>query len=284
MNLLRAAVLGLVQGATEFLPISSSGHLVLVPWLLNWPEPGLLFDTMVHWGTLLAVIVYYRKDLLTLLGAWLSSLRERRLGTDPQRRLAWLLLIGSVPAGLAGLLFEDFFESLFGRPPAAATLLLVTGLLLVASERWRGRQHSETARHAEARMPLASAALLSIGAALFVGTAQALAIAPGISRSGATIAAGLLVGLSRPEAARFSFLLATPAILGAGLLQLTDLAAGNPSPTPWISVMAGFLAAACVGYLAIRFLLEYLQRHALHIFAVYCWLAGAVGLIVYWTR
>jgi undecaprenyl-diphosphatase len=283
MSLLRAAVLGVVQGATEFLPISSSGHLVLVPWLLGWPEPGLLFDTLVHWGTLLAVLAYYRKDFLTLLGAWLSSVRERRLDGDPQRRLAWLLLIGSVPAGLAGLLLQDFFENLFGQPPAAATLLLITGLLLAASEYWRHKQHSGAPRHAESRTPLASAARLSIGAALFVGLAQALAIAPGISRSGATIAAGLLVGLSRPEAARFSFLLATPAILGAGLLQLADLAGGNVS-APWISVVAGFLAAAVVGYLAIRFLLDYLQRHALYIFAVYCWLAGAVGLIVYWAR
>lgn len=308
MHLLRAAILGLVQGATEFLPISSSGHLVLVPWLLNWPEPGLLFDTMVHWGTLLAVIVYFREDLLRLLGAWLSSLRERRLGSDPYRRLAWLLLIGSVPAGLAGLLFESFFESLFGRPPAAAALLLVTGVLLVASERWRRRPPTPPARRAESRVALtagptpdvrpepaqpesgpppaepSSAALLSIGAALFIGTAQALAIAPGISRSGATIAAGLLVGLSRTEAARFSFLLATPAILGAGLLQLADVATGSPGAAPLISLVAGFVVAAVVGYLAIRFLLEYLQQHALYLFAAYCWLAGVVGLIVYWVR
>jgi undecaprenyl-diphosphatase len=283
MNLLRAAVLGVIQGATEFLPISSSGHLVLVPWLLDWPEPGLLFDTMVHWGTLLAVALYYRADLTEIVRAWLASLRERRVGDDPQRRLAWLLLIGSIPAGLVGLLFEDFFKNLFGRPPAAATFLLVTGLLLVASERWRRQREPAATSNAGPATPQLSAALLPIGAALLIGTAQALAIAPGISRSGATIAAGLIVGLSRPEAARFSFLLATPAILGAGLIQLAHLATpGVSAPAP--SLVAGFMAASIIGYLAIRFLLDYLQRHALYIFAVYCWLAGVLALAVYWAR
>lgn len=299
MDLFRAIVLGVVQGATEFLPISSSGHLVLVPWLLNWPEPGLVFDAMVHWGTLVAVIVYFWDDLRTLVRAWFASLFERSLNPDPQRRLAWLILLGGVPAGLAGILFKDFFESLFGRPQWAAALLLVTGLLLVVSERGRQQENPGGGGDASGRTaflklerfnPLASplrastrqqAAYLTVSAALFIGAAQALAIAPGISRSGATIAAGLLVGLGRREAARFSFLLATPVILGAGVVQLAGLVQSGTVSTQAPTLIAGFVIAGISGYLAIRFLLDYIQRHTLYLFAAYCWLFGLLGLAVY---
>ncbi|MFQ5855916.1 MAG: undecaprenyl-diphosphate phosphatase [Anaerolineae bacterium] len=290
MDLLRAVILGIVQGATEFLPVSSSGHLVLVPWLLNWPAPGLVFDTLVHWGTLLAVVIYFRDDLSALARAWLASIRECSLNPDPDRRLAWLILIGTIPIGLAGLLFENFFEGLFGRPGLAAGLLLVTGLLLIASERWhRPRRQGEggTRRQGErSPCPLvpSSPCPLTIAGALFIGLAQALAIAPGISRSGATIAAGLLVGLSRQESARFSFLLAMPAILGAGVLQLVDLMESGTALTQLPTLIIGFIAAGVTGYLAIRLLLDYLQRHTLNVFAVYCWIVGLMGLVVYWLR
>lgn len=300
MNLLRAVILGIVQGATEFLPISSSGHLVLVPWVLNWPAPGLVFDTMVHWGTLVAVIAYFREDLSALARAWLDSIRERSLGSDPQRRLAWLIMIGSIPADLAGFRFEDFFEGLFGRPGWAATFLLVTGLLLMTSEGWHRRRRSRRSGkgRGEAGGAMASLELkgsnplasplpvhsLPVAGALFIGLAQALAIAPGISRSGATIAAGLLVGLSRRESARFSFLLATPAILGAGALQLVDLAKSGTASAQAPTLALGFIAAGVTGYLAIRFFLDYLRRHTLNAFAVYCWVVGLIGLVVYWLR
>lgn len=348
VTFVQAIVLGLVQGATEFLPISSSGHLVLVPWLLDWPDLGLAFDAVVHWGTLVAVVLYFRQDLEALARGWLASVRERRLDPNPtspsqageprgveagDRRLAWLILIGTLPAVAAGLLFEDLFAQLFARPDWAARFLVVTGLLLVGAERVRGRrlvtaqlarpgsvsgpypssrsggevpQRVETSvreRDQELRCgaqaegtghdglaelhrsnsePSSGVSLreLTLTGVLLIGVAQALAIAPGISRSGATIAAGLLVGLGRHDAARFSFLLATPVILGAGLLQLVRLfeAGGLAAQVPLLAV--GFLVAAVTGYLAIRFLLDYLQRHTLYVFAVYCWIVGLGSLLL----
>ena len=263
VDLFQALILGLVQGVTEFLPISSSAHLVLVPWLLGWGDPGLSFDTMVHWGTLAAVVITFRRDLVELARAWLDSLRDRAVASDPRRRIAWLIVVGTVPAALAGFLFEDFFESLFGSPLRVAALLLVTGLVLVISEflgkRWRDMES------------------IALSDALLIGLAQAVSIAPGISRSGATIAAGLLVGLRRAAAARYSFLLATPIIFGAGLLHLLRLIQANTPASGLLPLAVGFLAAALSGYLSIRFLLAYLQRGRLYPFAVYCW---AVGLFV----
>lgn len=294
MDFVQALILGIVQGATEFLPISSSGHLVLVPWLLSWSKPSIVFDAMAHWGTLVAVVVYFRDDLWAIARAGITSLIERSLNPDPQRRLAWLIVIGSIPAAVAGFLFQDFFESLFGRPNWAAGFLLVTGILLVTSERWykrstgmggaaptEGTTPDETDIHAASPRDAWS---LSIAGVLFIGAAQALAIAPGISRSGATIAAGLLIGLGRSESARFSFLLATPVIFGAGAFQLVDLVQRGAAGAQLPILIVGFIVAATTGYLAIRFLLDYLRRHTLYVFAGYCWLAGLLSLTIYWLR
>jgi undecaprenyl-diphosphatase len=265
MTFLQALVLGILQGATEFIPVSSSGHLVLVPWLLNWPEPGLAFDAIVHWGTLLAVLAIFWRDLARLLAAGMKSLRIRSLA-DPDARLAWWIVIGTAPAAVIGYLFEDFFERLFGTPVAAALFLLVTGLILTASERLGTRTRD--------------AKEMSWLHALWVGLAQAAAIAPGISRSGATIAAGLLAGVRRAAAARYSFLLSVPIILGAGLLSLLDLLGAGGLAVGWPLMLGGFVAAAASGYLCIRFLLRYLQRGRLYVFAVYVWLLGAASLVV----
>jgi len=265
MSLLQALTLGLLQGATEFVPISSSAHLVLVPWLLGWPEPSLAFDTTVHWGTLMAVLAYFRHDWVRLLRAWWRSIIGRGK-QEPEARLVWLILLGTVPAALAGLLFQDFFEALFGAPAWVASLLLVTGLMMFVSERVSGGQR-----------PAGQLAPLD---ALLIGLAQALAIAPGISRSGATISAGLLRGLRREEAARFSFLLATPIILGAGLLPLMDLLASGVFPSALAPLLAGFVSAALSGYLCISFLLSYLRRRNLWPFALYCWIAGGLSLLL----
>ncbi|MFQ6014318.1 MAG: undecaprenyl-diphosphatase UppP [Anaerolineae bacterium] len=264
--MLQALVLGLVQGATEFLPISSSAHLVLVPWLLHWPDFGLAFDTTLHLGTLVAVVTYFRRDLAELVVAWWASLRERTLNPDPQRKLAWLILVGTIPAALLGLLFEDFFEALFSAPLWVAGLLLVTGALLLTSERLSSRHRS----------------MQQIGwlDAVLIGLAQAVAIAPGISRSGATIAMGLFRGLNREVAARYSFLLATPIILAAGLLKLKDLAAPSTPHTQIPPLIVGFVAAAISGYLGIKLLLSYLQQGKLYIFAAYCWAVGAIALLL----
>jgi len=265
MDIVQAIILGLVQGASEFVPISSSGHLVLVPWLLGWPPPGLVFDTMVHWGTLVAVLAYFWRDFMALASAWGRSLASRNLG-EPEARIAWLIIVGTLPAALMGYVGQDFFESLFAAPAWAAALLLVTGLILALSE-WLGKRWKE---------PQQLAFLDSI----LIGIAQGCAIAPGISRSGATIAAGLFRGLKREAAARYSFLLATPIIFGAGLLQLLDLFKMENATAHLPALLLGFLAAALSGYLCIRFLLSYLQQGKLYVFAIYCWLAGGASLLI----
>jgi len=269
MTLLQAIVLGILQGATEFIPVSSSGHLVLVPWLLDWPEPGLAFDAIVHWGSVLAVLAVFWRDLWRLLRAGLGSLRTRSLA-DPDARIAWWIVIGTIPAAVIGYLFQDFFETLFGTPVAAACFLLLTGVILSVSE-WLGPRTKEAEGM---RWP----------DALLVGLAQAAAIAPGISRSGATIAAGLLLGVRRAAAARFSFLLVVPAILGAGVLSLLDLASEGVLSSDWPLLVGGFVAAAISGYVCIRFLLNYLRQGKLYVFAVYVWLLGAVGIAVALVR
>lgn len=274
MDIIQAIILGIVQGLTEFVPISSSAHLVLVPWAFGWDRAGLFFDTMLHWGTLLAVLTYFRRDWigiirglwrsLTAKGPWRNTPGGRL--ADPDSRLAWGIIVGTIPATVLGFLLNDFFEHLFETPIAVAGFLLVTAAFLALSERL-GRRVRE--------LPS-----LNIPDALVIGLAQAVAIAPGISRSGATIAAGLARGLTREAAARFSFLLATPAILGAGLLQLLEVLMGAENAVPWPAVLAGFLAAAVSAYLCIKFLLAYLRRGRLYVFAIYCALVGSVVLLV----
>jgi undecaprenyl-diphosphatase len=265
MNLFQALILGVIQGATEFLPISSSGHLVLVPWLLGWEQPGLAFDAVVHWGTALAVIVYFWREWLALIRAVFQAIRQRTFD-DPKARLALMIVIGTLPAALIGFLFESFFEDMFARPVAAAAFLLVTATLLSVAERL-GRQE----RNLEQMTWLD---------ALVVGLGQALAIFPGLSRSGATIAAGLARGLEREPAARFSFLLATPIILGTGGFKLLDLAQAGNLTGQVPTLIVGLVAAGAVGLGCIHFLLRYLQRRSLYPFAIYCAAVGTTCLII----
>ena len=268
MTTLQAFILGLVQGLTEFLPVSSSGHLVLVPWWLGWDNPSLAFDTLLHWGTLLAVVIFFWRDWWEMLMALVHKVQGKP--TEGKDHLLFAILIGTIPAALLGFLFQDFFESLFGQPAAVAVFMIITGLLLVFAERW-------TKTHQQGR----SMEKLSYWDALLVGVGQALAIAPGISRSGSTIAAGLMRGLDRPTAAKFSFLLGTPIIFGAGLLKLKDLVdmgTGDMGMTPLI---VGFLTAFIAGILAIRYLLKYLQHHTLYIFAYYVWAVALLSLARY---
>jgi len=267
LDLLRAVILGILQGATEFLPISSSGHLVLVPWWLNWDDPPLIFDVVVHLGTLVAVLVYFWRDWLALLRAGTNALRHRTTH-DPDTRLLLLIVLGTIPATVAGALLEDLFESVSSKPAIVAAFLLVTALLLVLSERFHSSDRTLDG--------------LNTRDALFIGVAQALAIFPGISRSGSTIAAGIGRGLSRPVAARFSFLLAMPIVLGAGMKQafdvLTDeVTVGQDLVGP---LVVGFWAAALVGYVCIWGLLRLLQRRRLYGFAAYCATFGMLSLLV----
>jgi undecaprenyl-diphosphatase len=269
MDVFQAIVLGLVQGATEFIPVSSSGHLVLVPWLLGWDSPGLVFDTVLHLGTLVAVLAFLWRDWWRLITAWLRGL-VRWDWQDPEARLMWLLVAGSIPAATIGYLLQSALESIFSKPVWVSVLLLVTAMLLALGE-WLGRR---TRAIGDLRLP----------DALLVGLGQAVAIAPGISRSGTTIVAGLMRGMDREAAARFSFLLATPVILGAGLFKVLDLASAPDALAQVPALVVGFLAAAVAGYVCIWGLLRYLQRGRLYVFAGYCTWVGVSCLLVSFIR
>lgn len=270
INIIQALILGMVQGLTEFLPISSSAHLVIVPELLG-VESSLAFDTLLHVGTLIAVISYFRSDVIAMIKAFFSSLADiprgrfkEEIRNDQFKRLAWLILVGTIPPGLMGILLKDFFESLFSSVSAVGFFLLITGFILWGVERMpRGEKKTKE---------------ISFTNSLIVGIAQGCAIAPGISRSGATIATSLYLGFDREMAARFSFLLSIPAILGAALIQLKDLTAGFDISTG--SFVGGLISAIIFSYLAIKFLMGYIKKHSLVIFAYYCWTVGIITLIL----
>lgn len=269
MSVIEAFFWGVLQGVTEFLPVSSSGHLVLVPWLTGRAPSSFTFDVLVHTGTLIAVLAYFRRDLAGLVRGGLDLLTQCRAVT-PEARLAWLILIGTLPAFAVGLLLRSALERLFGVPPAAAALLLVTGTLMFLAERLARR--------------VRGADSLGTGDALAIGVAQSIALAPGISRSGATISAGLGLGLRRSDAARFSFLLSIPAVLGATVLEAIQLLQGAVPNEPPLVLAVGFAAALVSGYGAIALLLRHLQRHGLRPFAYYCWAMGLFSLGVYLFR
>lgn len=261
MSSLEALLLGIIQGVTEFLPISSSGHLVLTETLLGVTEGGLLVEVTLHAGTLVAVLVYFRSRLCWLLSRALWHGDE---GNRARTYLLWLI-IATVPAGLVGLLFEERIAAIFESPRAALMGLLVTGLILFAS-RWG----------VERNRPAAGLA------GLWIGLAQAVAIMPGISRSGSTITAGLFSGVERAEAAEFAFLLSIPSVGGATLLQVVNLVQGTAGGVEGMGVglLLGFAAASISGYAAIAGLLAVLKRRGLVPFAWYCWAVGLLGLSV----
>jgi undecaprenyl-diphosphatase len=261
VSLWEAVVLGTVQGLTEFLPVSSSAHLVLVPWALGWADPGLTFDVAVHVGTLGALLLYFGRDLAALA-------RRIASGATDGVRLLLALAAGTVPGAAAGYFAKGFFEGLFARPDWVGVFLLGTAALLAAAERAGRRSRSLEG--------------LGVPDAVWVGLAQAAAIAPGISRSGATIAAGLLLGFTREAAARFSFLLAIPIMVGAGVHQFLGLRLTGAAPVPWETLLTGFVAALATGYAAIGGLLRYLRRRSLSPFALYCLLLGLLVVARTW--
>lgn len=273
MTLIQALILGIVQGATEFLPISSSGHLVLTPWILGWrfePEQAFIFDVLVQWGTILAVIVYFYRDLLALFLTGVRSLQNGKAWNDPNARQAWLILLASLPAAILGLLIKSVVEQAFNSPLAVSGFLMGTAALLVISERLSKRDRS----------------MEDLGwfDALWIGAFQALALFPGISRSGSTIAGGLLRGITREQAARFSFLLAVPTMLGAGVIALLDLRQATDAATQLGPLVVGFLAAAVIGFIAIHWLLTFLRQRRLYIFAIYCAMASLGSFLIYVLR
>lgn len=295
MDLTQALLLGLVQGLTEFLPISSSGHLILIPYLAGWEQHSLNFDILLHLATALAVLLYFWRDWLAMARALATDLRHlppsRGSTSDlsrpsqaegvgelpplyqggvrggrfsPSTRLALLIALGCIPAGIAGLVGEDYIEATF-RSPAAVALMLVLGAVFMAVAERLGTR-------------ILGLDGLTWRTALFIGLLQTIALIPGTSRSGITIAAGLLVGLQRSSAARFSFLLATPLVLAAGLLPLRKMAAGDLDG----ALLLGFVVALLSGLLAIRFLLAFLQRHSLLPFVWYRLALAVVLATTFW--
>lgn len=276
MNLLQALVLGVVQGLTEFLPISSSAHLIIVPWLAGWESFGLAFDVALHMGTLIAVLSYFRHQLLRMAGRTLASWRElraRRWPTDPDARLGIAIILGTIPAAVIGLLVEDTIDRVFHSDDISSAAIVTIALVLVAI----GMALAVTDRRFARQRRGVVEQELTLPRALLVGLLQSLALIPGASRSGSTIAAGLLVGLSRPAAARFSFLLGVPLIAGAGVKQGWDLLQHGTGGVGWDVFLVGMVSAAVVGYLAIAGLLRFLERRSVDVFVAY---RIALGLLL----
>jgi undecaprenyl-diphosphatase len=266
---IQALVLGLVQGLTEFLPVSSSGHLILVPWFFGWKDPfidSLTFSVMLHMGTLLALLVYFWHDWLTLIPAGLASIRDRSLAGDPDRKMAWLIVVATIPAVLVGPILNDTIENAVREPAPVAVMLCVGAAILWLAERWGSKLREMNS--------------LTFVGALGIGVAQVLALVPGISRSGVSIAAGLFQGLNREAAARFSFLMATPVVAGAGLFEALKLVKGSSVKPELHLIVIGFVAAAISGLLAIRFMLAFLRRQSVNSFVLYRVLLAAAVFVV----
>lgn len=268
MDWILAAAAGLLQGLTEFLPVSSSGHLVLFHELLGFSfSDDVLFDVVMHLATALALIVFFRREIPSFVRGFLRTLTPRRRGAGPDGRLAWLIVLGTVPAVLAGAFFDDLIETVFRSAAVVAATLGGVALLFFVAEKLGKR----TRRMEEA----------GVGDAVAVGAAQALALVPGVSRSGITIVAGLVRGFKRDEAARFSFLLSIPAVLGAGLKKGWG---ADWSRADLLVLTIGFAAAFVSGLLVLRFFLRFLGRRPLHVFAWYRLALAAALLVVLLAR
>lgn len=264
MPVIQIIILAVVQGLTEFLPVSSSAHLLLVPVFTGWPDQGIAFDVGLHAGTLCAVIAYFRKEIGAMSSAWCRSIAGKER-TD-QARLAWAILFGTIPVGIAGLLMRDVVAGSFRSPVVTAGGLIGFGLLLGWAD-WRKKGVRTTAQ-------------IRWGDVLFIGCAQALALIPGTSRSGITITAGLLAGFSRKEAARFSFLLAIPVIALAGLMETRSLVQTG-SMVDWAALLAGMLIAAITAFACIHYFLALIHRIGMQPFVIYRVLLGLLLLVLY---
>jgi undecaprenyl-diphosphatase len=273
VTIIQAIILGIVQGATEFIPVSSSAHLIIVPWLLGWNDPALTslsFDVALHIGTLLAVLVFFASDWIRLIGAWLISIKERKIGADPDRRMAWFVVIGTIPGGIVGVLAESKIDALFHQPgqpiPQLTIIIMAIIIALLGSALFVADRVTSHIKEGQK---------LTLKEVLIIGFAQALAVFPGVSRSGSTITAGLALGLKRDAAAKFSFLLSAPIIAGAGLKSLFNVyhafKAGSLVSGELILFPIGVIAAAISGYLCIGFLMNYLQKHPIDVFVYYRW-------------
>ncbi len=266
---IQALIMGIVQGLTEFLPISSSGHLIILPALAGWDDAfikSLEFSVMLHLGTLIALLVYFWREWLVLVPAFFAVIRDRSFRDDPLRRLAWLLAATTVPAVIVGVLFNDFIETHVREPGVVAVLLVIGAAIMWVADRWSGQRRVMES--------------LSFPEAVGIGGAQALALFPGISRSGITISAARFLGLERETAARFSFLMSAPIIAGAGAWETLKVLRGPGSVTVEpVPLVVGMLSALVAGLAAIHFLLRWLSRHPLDIFVAYRLILAAVVVI-----
>lgn len=273
MTIWQAFILGIVQGITEFLPISSSGHLVITPYILGWSlneEYIFTFDVLVQMGTLVAVIVYFWKYLSKILVSVIKGIIEKKPFRTEEAKLGWLVVLATIPAVLGGLFLKDQVASAFQSVQITSIFLLLTALLL-----WLAEKFSEQVKKMEN---------LTVMDAFIIGCFQILAIFPGLSRSGSTIAGGVLRKLEREEAAKFSFLMSIPVMLGAGVMSINDLTRIS-NLTEFLPVMlVGFLTAAGVGFISIHWLLKFLNKNKLSLFSIYCVLIAVITLIISFTR
>lgn len=269
MDIIQAVIIGLIQGLTEFLPISSSTHLIFAQHFLGVAEPSLTFDVLLHLATLIAVIAYFWRDILMMVISFFESLIDLVKGNfitevkkDQYKKLTWLIIIGSIPVAIVGYFFNESLETLYFGLSVPAFFLIITGFILYYSQRMNSGE-----------IDLKN---MTIKETIIIGCAQACALIPGLSRSGNSIAAGLFMGLDKEFAAKFSFILSIPVILGAAGFKIKDIAITNAEVIPWI---AGFLVALIVAYLTINFLLKLIRERSLDIFAYYCWIVGIIILV-----
>jgi undecaprenyl-diphosphatase len=266
MTVFQALILGILQGLAEFLPISSSAHLALAPWAFGWPEPGLAVDVALHVGTLVAVLVYFRDEWITLIVAALEIVRTQRIQTPEQKRVVFLI-VATIPGGLAGVFLNDYAESTFRSPALIAIALAAMGVVLWIVDRVR-----------PATRPLDS---LRWSDAILIGIAQAAALLPGVSRSGATITAGRALELDRESAATFSFLMSMPIIAAAAVFKVPHLLHSGGASVP---LLVGVTASAVSGWLAIAIVMRYVRSHSYGVFAVYRVVLGAAVLALFFAR
>ena len=266
MTFIQAIVFGAVQGITEFLPVSSTAHLILLPWFMGWPDPGLSFDVALHLGTLVALLIYFRAEWIALISSATDLLRGRT--SDPNARMALFIIVATIPGAVAGVLLEHQVETAFRSPKIIALTLSLMALVLVVAE-LRGRRKKDLAQ-------------MNWFEAITIGLAQAFALVPGVSRSGSTITAGLFVGMQRPAAARFSFYLSAPIIAGAVGKKMLDMVKVGMTADQWTPFIVGIVSAAIVGYVSIAFLLRYLQTHNTFLFVYYRIALAIVVFLAFW--
>lgn len=264
MGWIEAVILGIVQGLTEFLPISSSAHIRVTAALAGWEDPGAAFTAVIQIGTELAVLLYFGKKIGRILAAWFFSLYKPEYRRDPDARMGWLIIVGSLPIVLLGLLLQDAIDSAFRDLRITATMLIVFGIFLYFADRY-GRKDRDLDH-------------LTVPHGLGYGFAQALALIPGVSRSGGTITAGMALGYKRAEAAEYAFLLAMPAVFGAGIYKLTDIGSGD-SP-PWGPTIVGTIVSFLVGYAVIAWLMSYIKRRSYLPFVIYRIILGVLLFVL----